>query len=36
MDFNGYIEEPVYNEDNSVAYIQYAMKWGENDESRQN
>ncbi len=27
MDFNGYVEEPVYNNDGSVAYIQYTMNW---------
>ena len=27
MSFNDYIEEPVYNSDGSVAYMQYTMDW---------
>ena len=27
MSFNGYIEEPVYDSNRNVAYIQYTMDW---------
>ena len=27
MSFNGYIEEPVYDSDGNVAYMQYTMDW---------
>ena len=27
MSFNGYIEEPVYDSNGNVAYIQYTMDW---------
>ena len=27
MSFNGYIEEPVYDNNENVAYIQYTMDW---------
>ena len=27
MSFNGYIEEPVYDSDGSVAYMQYTIDW---------
>ena len=30
MDFAGFTEEPIYNEDGSVAYYQYTMTWKEN------
>ena len=30
MDFAGFIEEPIYNEDGNVAYYQYTMTWKEN------
>jgi hypothetical protein len=29
MDFSGYTEEPVYNEDGSFAYYQITIKWEE-------
>ena len=32
MDFNGYIEEPVYNTDGSIAYTQYVMNWRTDNE----
>lgn len=32
MDFNGYIEEPVYNTDESIAYTQYTMDWRTDNE----
>lgn len=32
MDFNGYIEEPVYNTDGSIAYMQYTMNWRTDNE----
>ena len=27
MSVNGYIEEPVYDRNGSVAYMQYTMDW---------
>jgi len=30
MDFNGYREVPVYNEDGTVAYNQLEIDWEEN------
>ena len=27
MSFNGYIEEPVYDSDGNIAYMQYTMDW---------
>ena len=27
MSFNGYIEEPVYDSNGNVVYIQYTMDW---------
>ena len=27
MSFNGYIEEPVYDSNGNVAYIQYTTDW---------
>lgn len=29
MDFKGYILEPVYNKDNTIAYEQYTMTFKE-------
>lgn len=29
MNFNGYTEEPIYNEDGSIAYYQYTMVFEE-------
>ena len=27
MSFNGYIEEPVYDSNGNVVYMQYTMDW---------
>ena len=27
MSFNGYIEEPVYDNNGNVAYMQYTIDW---------
>ena len=27
MSFNGYIEEPVYDSNGNVAYMQYTIDW---------
>lgn len=29
MEFEGYIEVPIFNEDGTIAYYQYEMNWKE-------
>jgi hypothetical protein len=34
MDFNGYKEVPIYNDDGTIAYYQLEITWKENNNER--